>query len=264
MIKGETAGYCLNLCETRIDSFSSAAVGKYDEIMIGSYTCGNYFIYLIGKFSEVIFSLKNTEKIILVIPVLAEHQMQKVKMLLNAQPVFGINKIVINDFGGLSLYNEYFSSCVLGLGRIWFREYRDFRYEDYLKLPHTIKMIPAIDLIGRMCCSPVSFEIECIGEHLDLSLIPDKYKVYLHYPEILSTYGHICEFASVNKDLTEKFRPDSSCQTECFGFLINYDKNNTAYFKKGRGVYYTISKERPVRITGHDFFVICNRQGVSE
>lgn len=258
MIYANICSEVLDCCDLPIESIINYEefTTNTKEIQLGSYTCGNYLIYLLKHLNHCVEKLPRNVQINLVIPALAETQLEKVIELISGGKVITseISKLIVNDYGGIELSKAYFLAANIGLGRILFRQYRDFRYPEYAETVlsvHTSEM----QIINRTF-SPKSIDIDCIGYNIDLSNIPTDMEVYLHYPFVLSTYGHICEFASVSKSISQKFRPDDACDHECFSCKIRYSNDDKVYFKIGRGIYYPISCEHDIQITGHSIKLI--------
>ncbi len=258
MIHATICSEVLDCCDLSVKSIISyvESTAGIKEIQLGSYTCGNYLIYLLNNLNCCIEKVPRNAQINLVIPVLAETQLEKVIGLISGGKVVTskISRLIVNDYGGIELSKEYFYASNVGLGRLLFRQYRDFRYSEYSESVlsiHTSEM----QMINQSF-SPKSIDIDCIGYNIDLSNIPTDMEVYLHYPFVLSTYGHICEFASISKSISHKFRPDDSCDLKCFSCGIRYSNGDIEYFKTGRGIYYPISCEQDIQITGHSIKII--------
>lgn len=258
MIYANICSEVLDCCDLPIESIVryEESLADIKEIQLGSYTCGDYFIYMLNYLNYCIEKLPRNIKINLVIPALAEDQLEKVIESICGGKVATseISKLIVNDYGGIEFSKNYFFASKVGLGRILFRQYRDFRYPGYAESVLTIHT-SEMEMINRTV-SPKSIDIDCIGYNIDLSNIPTDMEVYLHYPFVLSTYGHICEFASVSKEISQKFRPDDACNHECFSCKIRYNNDDKVYFKMGRGIYYPISCEQDIQVTGHSIKII--------
>ena len=258
MIHANICSEVLDCCDLPIKSIvgNEEVSADIKEIQLGSYTCGNYFVYILNHLSCCIEKLPRNVRINLVIPVLAEDQLDTVIKSLSNRKIAtsDISKVIVNDYGGIELSKKYFFASKVGLGRILFRQYRDFRYPEYAESVLTIHT-SEIEMISRTVL-PKSIDIDCIGYNIDLSNISTDMEVYLHHPFVLSTYGHICEFASVSKEISQKFRPDDVCNHECFSCKIRYSNDDKEYFKMGRGIYYPISCKQDIQITGHSIKII--------
>lgn len=257
MIYADIYSEVLDCCDLPINCIVSFDNSETKEILIGSYTCGNYFLYLLKQLNRCVEKLPRSAKINIVIPALSENQLDKVVELLSEgkASLSEINKLIVNDLGGIELYKSYFLGGSLGLGRILFRQYRDFRYSGYADSVLTVHT-SEIDMIKRTIICPESIDIDCIGYNIDLSNIPTDVEVYLHYPLVLSTYGHICEFASVSKEISKKYRPDDICNFECFSCKMRFSNDDMVYLKVGRGIYYPLSSEQNIHIGGHRIKII--------
>lgn len=260
MISADIYEKVIDYCDFPIDTIEG--FHENDEILIGSYTCGNYFLYLLKQLNSLLRKLPEHIKLCMVMPPLSENQLCEVIDILSARKEYTskIYKLIINDFGGIEIHKNYFSKCSIGLGRILFRQYRDFRYNEYSSSILSVHT-SLLETVKQYFISPTSIDIDCIGYNMDLSNVPSDIQVYLHYPAILSTYGHICEFASISKDIKQKFRPDSACNNECFSCALCYKNNNMTYYKIGRGIYYYIPNENEVNITGHNIKLIIKGKG---
>lgn len=239
---------CLNLCGFPFVRLAEELEkGGFDEYYIGSYTCGVYFLELLQRLTIV-----SGLKIRLVIPVLSEGQFIRAHEILAGISVLTENNIaffsgiVANDFAGIEL-RTFFPKAPLFLGRIFFREYRDFRYSEYIMQPAVTKIPELIKIINSMS-EICGVELDICAQKISVNDIPAGLEIGVHYPDILMTYGHICEYASVHKPLEKKFRPDCECCFECFGSVIKWNVDGLEYMQRDRGIY--SSADRNVTISG--------------
>ena len=204
----------LNLC----DLYYSLDENKIKEIILmvekkfqsqikylyfGSYFCPNYFLTLsnelLDKFNDYI--------IYLVIPICSENTLDSVKKKIN---FLHANYYVVNDFGMLN----YLKNKKMILGRLFFKDVREPRIKDH-KFGFTIT-----NEIKRLINDYKIVEVE--SEALS------------HFPYKNISSCHICEYASISKEINKKFRANDTCKIDCSRAFIEYDN----YLKLGKGIYY--------------------------
>ena len=230
MISGEKL---CNLCDRSIEFIENFKTDEYNRIVIGSYTCLNYLKYLAEDAGDV----KNVQYDI-VIPVISQMQSN----ILNDSSMIGLFKqahsVVINDYGMLDYFNEKGLGEKIRLGRCFVKDYRDFRYPEYDHSYHKGYIKTQIDVLRRLGYAINSIETDIISSDYDLSTLYDC-DIYYHYPFRMVSLSHICEFASIGKDIEKKFIPDDTCSFQC---QKHYYLGNGLY-KMGRGLYDLLSEE---------------------
>lgn len=231
---------CLNLCDLPIDIVSKFLMEDgFEKYYIGSYTCGNYLLYLLKNLSQ----LSLDRPLNLAIPALSESQFEIAEGMLNNINTKRFCGITVNDLGGLELHKSYFSNIPLYLGRNFFRQYRDVRYHDFYSRETHVFSLSLLELFEEKSLNISGFEIELVSENINIDEIPSQYEVLVHMPYVMATYGHICEFASTEHIIEEKFRPDIECNYQCFKFALCYSTEETTYYKINRAVYFKSSAQ---------------------
>lgn len=217
----------INLCDRSyifVEEIYKENIYGNSVVLIGSYTCANYFIGLLDY--SIFF-----EEYDLVLPVLPEHLLP----LLESKRLESLCKkarnIVVNDIGLLSYFNKK-SYKNIRLGRLFFREYKDHRYEEYHNSFYESKIREAIVFLRKMKLDFVSVETDLptVNTQFDVDC-----NVYLHLPYRQVSASHICEFASIGKDIENKYIPDDKCCYQCFKQLLEYPMSG--YLKVGKNVY---------------------------
>lgn len=193
-------------------------------VSIGSYTCANYLIGLLDY--NISFGEYD-----LVLPVFPERLLS---ILENEKLEFMCKKarnIVVNDIGFLSYFNRK-SYKNIRLGRLFFREYKDHRYEEYHKSFYESKIRETIVFLRNMKLDFVAVEadIPTINTQFDVDCC-----IYIHVPYRQVSISHICEYASIGKAIEEKYIPDDKCYYQCFKQLLEYPVSG--YYKVGKNVY---------------------------
>ena len=140
---------CLNFCEVLQDFYDmnvpfvttiravqkEAGLGKCERIYIGSSFCGPYFLHLSEKMIARVLEACQAEGIgvTLVLPVFTEKNIALGKEKIKGLSVYFdkvIDEITVNDYGMLSYISGNYS-LKLNMGRLFMKDYRDPRYEDY-------------------------------------------------------------------------------------------------------------------------------------
>ena len=149
---------CLNLCEIINFSFIEKIIDNVknnytiERIYIGSYFCSSFFL---NSNYDNIFKIINNNfinpKITLVIPVFTEKYLikgkDKIDELANSKE---IDEITVNDYGMLEYINEKYN-IKINMGRIFFKDYRDPRYEEYFNRDWTPKYNTSyLNIINRL------------------------------------------------------------------------------------------------------------------
>ncbi len=215
---------CLNLCEIadfpKLKTVISKVKDNYkiNRIYIGSYFCDLYFLNCnygqIINMNNEIFSDEN--KITLVVPVATEKNLEKVKcriVNLIKEYMDIIDEITVNDYGMLE-YLYGITDIKLNMGRIFFKDYRDPRYSEYFEKDWTPKYNN--EYLRKIIERYKINEIEIDVTHKSIR-INDICGIItgLHTPFTYMTTGKICEYASMYKGTTKKFRPGIECAREC-------------------------------------------------
>ncbi len=248
MMKAET---CLNLCEIAefkcIDLVIAAVKEKiaFTRVYIGSCFCDELFLKT--NYSQLLAFLKDTtdvSKITLVVPVFCQKNLEKGKALLNAmlhQYRDMIDEVTLNDYGMLfsdSIRNDSSNHIKINMGRLFFKDYREPRYEEYFQTEWRPKFFTNSlkELIREQNIHEI--EIDVTHKSINLSEHPDC-TLGIHTPYTYMTTGKICEYASEFQKVQKKFRPNIDCGRECLRAVIEYGmEDNRKWYRLGRTVYF--------------------------
>lgn len=217
----------INLCDRSyifVEKICKENIYGNFVVSIGSYTCANYLIGLLD--SNIPF-----EKYDLVLPVFPEHLL----LLLENEKLESMCKkarnLVVNDIGLLSYFNQKLYKNIR-LGRLFFREYKDHRYEEYHNSFYESKIREIIVFLREM-------KLDFVSVETDLPTVNTQFEVdcsvYIHLPYRQVSTTHICEYASIGKAIEEKYIPDDKCCYQCFKQLLEYPVSG--YYKVGKSVY---------------------------
>ncbi len=216
---------------------------QFDRIHIGSNFCSQYFITLANYFIQHPEIFDTDVPITLTIPVVSQKNLKEVKELIpKLIDIIGlIDEVTVNDLGMLNFLKDKYN---LNLGRLFFKDSRDFRINEYTQqtvTPNFSVMLPEKDSISGV-------EMDNVTKSLNLDSFPEDKFISIHYPYTFQSTGNICKFASIDKPRELKFRPNSQCGLECrkvhdfykelFGNKENIEENLTQIFRYGRTVYF--------------------------
>lgn len=243
---------CLNLCEilsyivqhySSLSKFSEELPYKdFRRIYIGSYFCFNQFFHSVSAAKKWFFDecRGNSLKITLVVPVFPEHMLEKavdvICSLCNENSDI-IDELTVNDYGMLEMMSGK-ASISLNIGRLMVKYSRDNRYQELLHRSYDNGF--CTDWIKELA---IKYGIRCfeydnthgvMNISNSIGVIPA-----LHFPYCYETVGIVCEFASVNRQITSKFRAEGECLGECtetFSYCILPEKQEV--IKIGKTVYF--------------------------
>jgi hypothetical protein len=215
----------------------------FHRLYIGSSFCDQYLLTMTKEMIADIRQLcdKLQLKLTLVLPLvtqknllLVKEQIQEVVLIIRDC----LDEITVNDFGMLVYIHKNYKQNI-NLGRLFMKDYRDKRYEEYFKTTLRPKIINQV-MIGYMKQYKVSgIEFDLTHQVIDLIQVPKDLTIGFHYPYCYQTVGHICEVGSINVETAYKFRPSQPCHQECEEQLLVYDtKEGGRYYKRGRAVYF--------------------------
>ncbi|WP_310604751.1 hypothetical protein [Anaerosporobacter sp.] len=248
---------CLNFCdilnylkqeEETIDDIikRTASVAGYEHverIYIGSYFCAQYFLHMDDNLiDEIVTYAKSMEmRLTLVIPIIAQKELENVLNKIERYCDYFENcmdEITVNDYGMLAYIHETYD-VRLNMGRLFMKDYRDPRYPVYFKSELRPK-------IFTKYLSRLIREYQIDGMEFDLTHLiinfeskPSGILIGLHTPYCYMTVGQICEYASINKEVEKKFRPNQPCAKECQETIIRYDlRDNREWIRVGRGLFF--------------------------
>lgn len=254
--------FCVNLCEIYsphflrkinleffLDFLSSKMGEKIERIYIGSSFCSQYFLKLSDY--ESIFQLCKKRRICitLTIPVFTEKDVGAGKEKANVICQSGIgviDEITVNDIGMLSYFQDK-KSYQLNLGRLFFKDPRDCRVPDfYNKKVSPLLLSHLSDAYWRMFRFS-AVELDPTNKELDMSFLEETdINFGVHFPFCYMTTGNICKFASIHRDVKQKFRPNLKCRLEC-AHICDYYSGHVAQtncdptlLRLGRTLYFEI------------------------
>ncbi|MBE5962995.1 MAG: hypothetical protein E7256_16720 [Lachnospiraceae bacterium] len=248
---------CLNFCEVLQDFYDKnvpfittvrdiqkkAGFAKCERIYIGSSFCGPYFLHLSEKIMVEVIEACQAEgiSVTLVLPVFTEKCLvlgkEKIKGL-SAYFDKGIDEITVNDYGMLNYISGNYS-IKLNMGRLFMKDYRDPRYEEYFHselypkifTPYLTELMKKYRITGM--------EFDPTHSVINFKQKPKDIEIGVHSPYCYMTTGHICEAASIHKEIDHKFRPTTSCQSECKDIIIHYDLHDGRnWYRVGPTIYF--------------------------
>lgn len=252
---------CLNFCDimnyldqeeepmdaTIKKSANKAGFEHVERIYIGSYFCAQYFLHMDdGLIDDIVALAKNMGiYLTLVIPIIPQKDLNNVlKKIENYSEYFEdrMDEITVNDYGMLVYIHENYD-VGLNMGRLFMKDYRDPRHQNYFNTVLKPKIFTKY--LTRVI---EQYQIE--GMEFDLTHVAINFenkakgiKIGIHTPFCYMTVGQICEYASINKEVEKKFRPNQPCMKECEEMLIRYDlQDNREWIRLGRAVFFENSE----------------------
>lgn len=233
---------CLNLCDISNNSeslkkISKNAITNYERVYLGSYFCAQFFLNIHNDFIKNVISLygKNNIKITLVIPIFSQSNLingkEKIKTLLD-ENYLGENKgvideITVNDWAMIKYLYEIDKNININIGRLLLKDYREPRYKEYFNIPYCPKFFNRYtkELVEKNRIKGIEFDET--HSTLDFKNMFQGITVAVHQPYTYMTTGRICEYASVDKEISKKFRANCNCSTQCLNSVITYKINDT-------------------------------------
>lgn len=261
---------CINLCELISSVFreDSTFVRPYEEIKemanfdrceriyFGSSFCGQQFLHISDKVLSSFFEFCRNEKIkvTMVIPTFSQGDLaagkKKVEKLLIVNGDL-IDEVTVNDYGMLH-YVKKFDSVKKNLGRLFMKDYRDPRYEEYFRMEWKPKifteylsnLIKEYDVTG--------LEFDPTHNKVDYTDCPEGVEIGVHLPYCYVTVGRICEYASIPEQIEKKYRPNHPCVMECKENIVKYHtEDDREWIRFGRTIYFD---NESFQVTGKDVF----------
>ena len=248
---------CLNLCEILPylekkrsiqnilkDAMQLAQFTTCKRLYVGSSFCGKYFLHQSDKaLTELAEQCREEDiKVTLVLPTFSEGDLKSGKQRINQIIECckdTIDEITVNDFGMLSYIKENYNQTI-NLGRLFMKDYRDPRYAEYFQIPWKPKMFTTY-LSSVLKENDIhSCEFDITHKVMDFSDVPCDIIPGLHVPYCYQTVGRICEYASISKDISKKFRSNDDCENKCVENYIEYSlpDGNLRYIRFGRTIYF--------------------------
>lgn len=262
VMKAET---CLNLCEIEeFECIYPVVSGvkekiKFTRIYIGSYFCDELFLKIdYNNVRNLLDKISNTYKVTLVIPIFCQGNLKKGKEVVHYLIEYYhdiIDEITVNDYGSLSMIHQFYNAdkqnnrLKINMGRLFFKDYREPRYEEYFERNWKPKSFSFIlkSTIEKYNINEI--EIDVTHKSINLSESPNCI-IGLHTPYTYMTTGKICEFASMYRLVQKKFRPNADCSKECLKSVLEYDvDDNRKWFRVGRTIYF---ENNSIRISNFD------------
>ena len=246
---------CINLCEIYdegiidIDSIMYKYLDSYHRIYIGSYFCSRYFIYMKRFMNKLFYYAKhNNMKLTLVIPVFSEKDINISKKVISeiiSSSEEIIDEVTVNDLGMLFYIKEKFN-IKINLGKLFFKEPRDLRVPEYY-YTEVVKPEIAKIICDREIKEHISLiELDEVCNKICTDNIDD-FNIGIHIPFCYMSTGNICKFASINKNIDLKFRPNDSCKQECLSvyehYCEYYNESKIDIYRLGRAIY-SFTRER--------------------
>ncbi|MBR3771999.1 MAG: hypothetical protein IKL07_06995 [Clostridium sp.] len=233
-----------NLLEILEDSKKLAGYTSCERLYLGSSFCGKYFLHQsIEEIKELVNIAEGEgQKIVLEVPVFSEGDLGLGKHKIEQILMIGgdiIDEITVNDYGMLPYVRKSFQQSV-NLGRMFMKDYRDPRYEEYFQIPWKPKVYTRFFKALLKEYQVKGLEFDITHQNVDFSENPEGVTIGIHVPYCYQTVGRICEFASIHKDIMNKYRPNTACGTDCMDNLVKYtiDDGNREYVRFGRTVYF--------------------------
>lgn len=248
---------CLNLCEILpylrqkrsipvilTDAIKEAQFVNCTRVYVGSYFCGKYFLHQSTEDLTTLLKLCRTKemKVTLVIPTFSEGDLKygkhRIAQILAYCDDF-IDEVTVNDYGMLAYMKENYKLAI-NLGRLFMKDYRDPRYEEYFQIPWKPMMFTKYLTSILQDFKINSCEFDLTHKVMDFSEIPNTVMPGLHVPYCYQTVGRICEYASITKDFAKKFRANDNCDEKCTESYVKYtvSDGNMEYVRFGRTVYF--------------------------
>lgn len=230
---GEETTNIVNCTDYRFD-YLKMYVNKW--IMIGSYSCDNYFLKLMKYIDDlhIVFEMYD-----LVIPILSESSIGILNDDLFKRIAKNARQIVVNDYGVLkALSKEQYS---LRLGRLLFYQYRDSRYDEVESRNLELEYDSFSKYMYGQECEFDAIEIDLASKHM---VITGDMTVYVHYPYRLLSITRICEFCGQKENGYYRFSPELQCSFQCLDVFLKI--KNTGCVKRGKSIYEKLTDEYEV------------------
>lgn len=263
--------FCVNLCEfyspsflekTDIQSFlnfiSKQMKTQINRIYIGSSFCSQYFLQLAhyDKLFELCASWKIP--ITLTVPVFSEKDLSKGKAKLSNICCMSsgiIDEITVNDVGMLFCLQDN-KKYKINLGRLFFKDPRDCRVPVYTMRSASPMLFSHLTDTYWSKYRMNFVELDPTNSVLNTEELKDSaIKLAVHAPFCYMTMGNICKFASIHKNVSQKFRPNLKCGLECSHIIDLYSGHikgtncDPTLLRLGRTLYFEMY---PVKFYGKE------------
>ena len=242
---------CLNLCDLIDISRSSKEycieferlIKKFQpqRVYLGSYFCGNYCLSTMDKIDFIVdICRKNSIMISFVIPIIPQRILGQIKQKLEKIAHTFINvidEVTVNDYAMLDWVGNNLPFDI-SLGRLFIKDPRDQRIAESREITQYPLFINSqiFDCLNHYCI--VGIEIDQIYSEFQVDNNYEEVIFVIHSPYCYQTTGQICLYASIHKQLQEKFRANCTCNFECMKMYISYSIDEGEYLRYGRAIYY--------------------------
>ncbi|BBF43386.1 hypothetical protein lbkm_2074 [Lachnospiraceae bacterium KM106-2] len=241
---------CMSLCDIDKRILRKAPLTKYlerygecERIYVGSYFCGKYFMQIREQDLKEIKELCDQKQIMitLVVPTFSENDLAEgiskihlFKTLLDQT----MDEFTFNDFGMMNYLSKTYHSK-LNMGRLLVKDYRDPRYQEYFQMTLKPKIFHQYLSEWIKDYGITGVEIDPTHAAIDFAEAPEGIAIGIHAPFCYVTMGRICEYASIGKEIDQKFRANNDCHLECSTNLIRYNlEDGMQWIRVGRAVYF--------------------------
>lgn len=221
-----------------------AGYNRCERIYIGSSFCGQYFLHLSDKLLEELIKecQQRDIKVTLVLPIFTEKNLKKGKdkihkLLTQFNNI--IDEVTVNDYGMLIYMNQTYPEMKLNMGRLFMKDYREPRYEEYFNQALRPKGFTNYlkDIVKRYKINEIEFDPT--HREIDFSEKPEEVTIGIYAPYAYITVGQICQIGGISKPLEKKFRPNEPCSLECYKHRMQYFLGDSRDWRRiGRAVYF--------------------------
>lgn len=216
---------------------------KYDRVMIGSYFCVSYMkkclmVYANELHARLLSLNSNGIHVSLVVPLLYEDETDFAKSMVTdaIRDYEGVlDEIVVNDIGMFSFINQLryegvFHGRIIA-GRLFFKNFRDLRNEEYYS--SDVRIFCPEFLMGSVDAA----ELDIISKKMNISEFGD-ISIRLHYPYSYVTCSRMCEFAIASNPQNLYTGLNIMCRTRCMtdGYFMT-EAHGMKLYHEGKGVY---------------------------
>ena len=267
---------CLNLCELPLGLDDAQTCGEYiarlwagdeppERIYLGSSFCPQ-LVFSLSEWQVAELAAWLQEwggRLTLTLPIATEATNDSLRahaesLVRAASGV--VDEVTVNDFGSFMHWGQLAQGGGprMNIGRLLNRDPRDPRDPEY---PH-VRWTPALidadwrgwsNLDRLLQTQPVAgVEFDPTHDEIELSALPGGLTAAVHGPLCYMSTGQICEYASIERGLEEKFRPNAACSLECQRNAIAYEgASGVEFLKLGRSVYYRAPQPRVLGIESY-------------
>lgn len=249
---------CISLCEVMehiygvephfekiIECVSKVAgYNQCERIYIGSSFCGQYFLHLSEVLIEQLMKVCQEKeiKVTLVVPIFTQKHLKKGKEKIDHLISWYkeiIDEITVNDYGMLLYVHKTYKEIGLNLGRLFMKDYREPRYEDYFNSVLKPKGFNNYLKSLVKTYSIKGIEFDPTHRIIDFSEKPEEVEIGIYAPYAYITVGQICEVGGISKPIEQKFRPNEPCALECYKYRMQYFIEGERDWRRiGKAIYF--------------------------